>query len=350
MMEVMTTPAAATRRSDPTLVVDGVTVQFRVDGTGRFLRREQDTVLTAVDDISFALAPGTTLGVVGESGCGKSTLARAIAGLSKPTAGEIRLGPEVLGVRRDRATSRRIQMVFQDPVSSLNPRMTVGSMLAEILRVHRMVPRDQVRNRLRRLMEMVELPATVLEARPRNLSGGQRQRVGIARALAPQPEVLILDEATAALDVSVQAAVLQLLRNLQEELGLTMISISHDLGAIRGLCHDVAVMYLGRIVEMGPVADVLAHPRHPYTHALITAEPDLDNPRPPGAAGLPGEPPSPLRIPSGCAFRTRCSRAQDRCAQETPLLDPTVSHDQACFFPLESVGGVVSGTAEGGPR
>lgn len=315
------------RRADiEPLVVENLTVSFHIRG--------ESQRLTAVNDVSFTLRPGEVLGIVGESGCGKSTLARTVIGLAAASTGEIRLGAVPLGMRRDRALARRIQMVFQDPMSSLNPRMTVGRMLAEVLRVHRIVPRGGVRLRLEELMNMVELPPAVLNQRPRNLSGGQRQRVGIARALAPEPEILILDEAIASLDVSVQASVMQLLRSLREELGVSMIFISHDLGAVRGLCSRVAVMYLGRIVEIGPVGDVLHHPAHPYTRALIEAEPDLDHLRVPGSAGLQGEPPSAINLPPGCAFHARCPIARDSCVESVPKIETNQVHDQACFFPL----------------
>ena len=313
---------------DP-LVVDNLTVSFPIRGDSKRL--------TAVNDLSFTLRPGEVLGIVGESGCGKSTLARTVIGLGAASAGQIRLGAVPLGTRRDRALARRIQMVFQDPMSSLNPRMTVGKMLAEVLLVHRIVPRLGVRLRLEELMKMVELPPAVLDQRPQSLSGGQRQRVGIARALAPEPGILILDEAIASLDVSVQASVLQLLRSLREELGMSMIFISHDLGAVRGLCSRVAVMYLGRIVEIGPVEDVLRHPAHPYTRALIEAEPDLDRLRTPGSAGLQGEPPSAIDLPLGCAFHARCPIARDSCAESVPPLEIDQVHDQACFFPLTTM-------------
>lgn len=326
------------------LTLEDVTVRFRVAGS----RKRQ---LTAVNEVSLTLAPGEALGVVGESGCGKSTIARTVAGLATPTSGSVRLGATQLGRRRSPRFARRIQMVFQDPVSSLNPRMTVGAMLAEVLRAHRVVERSAIPARCEELMTQVGLPVEVLRQRPRNLSGGQRQRVGIARALAPQPEVLILDEAIASLDVSVQASVLDLLRGLRRELGVSMVFISHDLAAVRGLCSRVAVMYLGRIVEIGPVDEVLRHPAHPYTRALISAEPDLDAIRLPGLAGLQGEPPSAIDLPAGCAFRLRCPVARPACAEAVPLIDTALAHDQACFFPLTDTTGAAGAAAlEGSTR
>jgi oligopeptide/dipeptide ABC transporter ATP-binding protein len=307
------------------LVVDGLSVRFP-------LSRKQ--VLHAVTDLDVTLRRGEILGVVGESGCGKSTLARVIAGLQAPTAGMVALDGSRLGIRRDRATSRRVQMVFQDPASALNPRMTVGAMLEEVVRVHRLAGTGSVRARTEELVSLVELSPEVLTQRPRNLSGGQRQRVAIARALAAEPELLILDEAIASLDVSVQAAVLALLRRLRGELGVTMLFISHDLGAVRGLCDRVAVMYLGRIVEIGEAANVLNDPKHPYTRALIAAEPSLDDPTPPGASGLQGEPPSAVSLPTGCAFRTRCPRAQASCGDAVPPLEPVEGRAVACYFPV----------------
>lgn len=318
------TPTISTLTRTDRLVVDKLRVVYPVRGRQ----------LVALDGVSLAVEPGETLGIVGESGCGKSTLARVIAGLTTATEGSVRLGDEPLTRRRNRAQSRRIQMVFQDPASSLNPRMTVGSMLAEILRVHRIVPRSAIPNRLQDLMHRVELPPSLLQERPRSLSGGQRQRVAIARALSLEPDILVLDEAVASLDVSVQASVLTLLRSLRDDLNVSMVFISHDLGAVRGLCSRVAVTYLGRIVEIGPTAEVLARPRHPYTQALIAAEPDLDQPKRPGAAELRGEAPSPIDLPDGCAFQARCPRAQDTCASTIPPIDTSSAHDQACFFPL----------------
>jgi len=329
-------PTATTER----LTVDDLSVRFTVGHTGSLFRRTP-VVLKAVDNVSIALEPGSSLGIVGESGSGKSTLARAIAGLADPTEGTIRLGTTTLRSRRNRVLSRRVQMVFQDPASSLNPRRTIRSMLRELLLVHHMEKQSTVDARIEELVGMVELPTSVLDRRPRGLSGGQRQRLGIARALALKPELLVLDEPLAALDVSVQASVLILLRKLQAELGFSMIFISHDLGAVRGICTEVAVMYLGRIVEHGPVRDVLADPEHPYTRALIAAEPSLDNPRVPGSSGLVGEVPSPVNPPSGCTFRTRCPLAQPACASAPPALlayaTGRADHRVACFVANDEI-------------
>lgn len=316
------------------LTLSGLSVRFTVGRTGPVLRR-QPVVLTAVDDVDLVVDPGVSVGIVGESGSGKSTLARAIAGLADPTAGTIIFGSTPLRAHRDSVMSRRVQMVFQDPASSLNPRRTVRSTLRELLLVQQMCTRADVDARIEELVAMVELRPSVLDSRPRGLSGGQRQRIGIARALALEPEILILDEPLAALDVSVQASVLILLRRLQAQLGFSMVFISHDLGAVRGLCDEVAVMYLGRIVEYGPVAQVLSAPAHPYTRALIAAEPSIENPRPPGSSGLGGEVPSSIDPPSGCGFRTRCPIVRPECAQIRPELRVTNAsaphHRTACL-------------------
>ncbi len=236
-------------------------------------RRSQVTVLDGVD---LTVARGRSLGLVGETGCGKSTLAKVICGLLAPTAGQVLLAGTPLPVRRDPVTARRIQMVFQDPSSSLNPRRTVGGILTELLRVHGLRTGAAARDRAAELLELVELPADVLDRYPAALSGGQRQRIGIARALAVEPEVLLADEAVSALDVSVQATVLRLLARLRAELGLTLLFISHDLGVVRAVSDDVAVMSGGRIVEHAPVGRLFEAPVHEYTRALLAAVPRLD--------------------------------------------------------------------------
>src|SRR5712691_13106395 len=234
---------------------------------------EKADVLRAVDGVNLELAKGEALGLVGESGCGKSTLGRCIVGLYAPTAGEIRFGGAALQAKRERATRRRIQMVFQDPYSSLNPRMTVRQTLSELLRAHDMVPKAGTDARCRELLDLVGLGARSLSAYPRQFSGGQRQRVSIARALALEPEVLVADEPVSALDVSVQATVLNLLEELQQRLGLTLLLIAHNMAVVRHVCDRVAVMYLGRIVETAPVEDLFGNPRHPYTQGLLQAVP-----------------------------------------------------------------------------
>jgi oligopeptide/dipeptide ABC transporter ATP-binding protein len=316
------------------LEVRDLTVKFRV-GSALVARLKGDPIpdLVAVDDISFAVGRGESIGIVGESGCGKSTLAKAITGLEPPASGSIWLDGEELTMKRDRATRRRTQMVFQDPSSSLNPSLTVERTLAELLRVHRLVPKDEIEDRCADLMDLVELPRALLKSRPRSLSGGQRQRVGIARALALEPEVLIADEAVAALDVSVQAPILNLLNQLREELGLTVMFISHDLAVVRYVSDRVIVMYLGKAVEDRPAADLFDDPRHPYTKALMAAAPKFGVKKAPGESALKGEPPSALDLPSGCRFRPRCPLAAEICEQSEPELEgPADDQRAACHF------------------
>jgi oligopeptide/dipeptide ABC transporter ATP-binding protein len=326
---------AADEASVPVLSAAGIGVSFGVGSPLAARIRHEERVLRAVDGVDLDLRRGDALALVGESGSGKSTLALALAGLQRADRGVIRLDGRVLPARRSRADQRRIQMVFQDPYSSLNPRLTVGGMLAELLRVHHVVPRSQVESYSRELLELVGLGAEALPAYPRQFSGGQRQRVAIARALALKPDILIADEPVSALDVSVQATILNLLRDLRSELGLTLMLISHNLAVVRHLCDRVAVMYLGRIVEVAPTETLFSSPQHPYTRGLLAAIPRLTATIDDAPPAMQGDPPSPLRIPSGCRFRTRCPIAQDRCEQEDPALafsagDP--AHSAACHF------------------
>jgi oligopeptide transport system ATP-binding protein len=319
------------------LDVRGLEMQFPLrGGIGRKVRRQEPELLRAVDSVDLQIRRGEVLGLVGESGCGKSTLGRCIVGLYEPTAGEIDYAGEPLRQDRSRAERRRIQMVFQDPYSSLNPRMTVRQVLAELLRAHHMVPRDAIDARCRELLDLVGLPARALDAHPRQFSGGQRQRVAIARALALEPELLIADEPISALDVSVQATVLNLLQDLVAQLGLTMLLIAHNLAVVRHISDRVAVMYLGRIVEEAATDELFDNPRHPYTQGLLQAVPRLVPGHAPEAVAVAGDPPSPVDVPSGCRFHPRCPIAQEPlCSTADPLLaeGPLVrAHLAACHF------------------
>ncbi|SNR67761.1 ABC transporter ATP-binding protein [Puniceibacterium sediminis] len=276
----------------------------------------------AVRDVSLSLAKGETLGIVGESGCGKSTLGRMMLGLEPPTTGTVTFdGRDLSGYHgaERRRLARRMQMVFQDPFGSLDPRRTVGAQIADGLKTHDIVPPSEMQAEVTRLIEQVGLPSTAAQRRPHEFSGGQRQRIAAARALATRPDFIVADEPVSALDVSIQAQVVNLLMDLRRDLNLTMLFISHDLHVVRHLCTRIAVMYLGRIVEEGPAEKVFGTPAHPYTRALLAATPSL-HPRADDAADriLPGELPSPANPPSGCPFRTRCPIAEDACGRDVP--------------------------------
>ncbi|HST17922.1 MAG TPA: ABC transporter ATP-binding protein [Gaiellaceae bacterium] len=301
-------------------------------GLGRKVRGKQPEILRAVDGVDLELQRGETLGLVGESGCGKSTLGRAIVGLTDPTSGTVEYEGQALTAKRERAKRRRIQMVFQDPYSSLNPRMTVKQTLAELLKAHNMVPNNGIEARCKELLDLVGLGARALEAHPRQFSGGQRQRVSIARALALEPELLIADEPVSALDVSVQATVLNLLEELKEKLGLTVLLIAHNMAVVRHVADRVAVMYLGRIVEQAETDELFTNPRHPYTQGLLTAVPRLVPGRESQSTGVVGDPPSPIDLPTGCRFHPRCPIAQEPlCSSEDPVLGGN-GHVAACHF------------------
>jgi oligopeptide/dipeptide ABC transporter ATP-binding protein len=338
-------PAATADRpvTDPTMpMLDAkdLSVSFSLGSALAARLRHEARVLHAVDGVDMRIERGEALALVGESGSGKSTLARALAGLQRTDKGEIRLDGRLLPARRSRPDQRKIQMVFQDPYSSLNPRMTVGGMLHELLRVHHIVPRVEVEAYTRELLALVGLSEEAVHAYPRQFSGGQRQRVAIARALALRPELLVADEPVSALDVSVQATILNLLQDLRGELGLTLLLISHNLAVVRHLCDRIAVMYLGRIIEVAPTETLFAAPRHPYTKGLLAAIPRMTFPEAGEAPAVQGDPPSPLRIPAGCRFRTRCPIAQPICELEDPALtaqtaDP--AHSAACHFAFVTV-------------
>ena len=322
---------------EPLLEVRDVHMDFTItDSAVRRARRIPAEVLSAVDGVDLEIMRGEALGLVGESGCGKSTLGRCIVGLHAPTAGEIRYAGEPLHAKRARSERRRVQMVFQDPYSSLNPRMTVRQTLSELLRVHKMVPRSGIDDRCRELLDLVGLPPRALDSHPRNFSGGQRQRVSIARALALQPELLVADEPVSALDVSVQATVLNLLDELRRELGLTMLFIAHNMAVVRHVCDRVAVMYLGRIVETAETEELFSNARHPYTQGLLRAVPRLVPGRESESAAVAGDPPSPIDLPPGCRFHPRCPLAQAVCSEQDPVLaaggEDAEAHLAACHF------------------
>jgi peptide/nickel transport system ATP-binding protein/oligopeptide transport system ATP-binding protein len=302
--------------------------------------RRQIGAVKAVDGVSFDVLRGETLGIVGETGCGKSTTARLLVRLLDPTSGSVSFEGEDIGGRHKdelKALHREVQMIFQDPYSSLNPRKTVGSIIADPFAIHGMLKGDGERkNRVQELMDRVGLNPEHYNRYPHEFSGGQRQRIGVARAIALEPKVLVADEPVSALDVSIQAQVLNLLRNLQKEMGLTLIFIAHDLSVVRHMCDRVAVMYLGKVVELAPADALYTYPRHPYTGALLSAVPvpNPSNVRRERAL-LTGDVPSPANPPSACRFHTRCPKAQAKCSEdEPPLEDKGGGTQAACHYPL----------------
>jgi oligopeptide/dipeptide ABC transporter ATP-binding protein len=341
----MTTATATSTNGRPLLSLRDVRKHFPARAMGGPLGAQ----VLAVDGVSLDIGVGETLGLVGESGCGKTTLTRVVLRLEDLTDGEVIFdGRSLAGLSRRQmlAVRRDLQVVLQDPYASLNPRMRVRDIVAEPLITHHRVGRGRAGEREARrlvgeLLESVGLDAAVQDRYPHEFSGGQRQRIGIARALALEPRLVVCDEAVSALDVSVQAQILQLLRRLQRERGLSYLFVSHDLSVMRQIAHRIAVMYLGQIVEIAPTEELFTNPRHPYTQALLSAapiaDPELERQR--RRVVLAGDPPSPVDPPSGCRFRTRCPLAQDACAESRPPLDVqgTPEHRAACFFPVDSI-------------
>jgi oligopeptide/dipeptide ABC transporter ATP-binding protein len=320
------------------LSVKNIVKQF---GVGNALPWSRRGVIHAVDGVSLDIDTGETVGLVGESGCGKSTLARVILLLDRPESGEVLFeGADVLHATGagSGAYRRHVQMIFQDPYSSLNPRVTVGEAIVRAWRInHGVVPQPQWRDRAKELLQLVGLQPERVDWYPYQLSGGQRQRVAIARALAVNPSLVVCDEPVSALDVSVQAQVLHLLRDLQARLGVSYLFISHDLGVIRRIAQRVVVMYLGKVVETGTVSQVFERPGHPYTEALLSAIPAIDFTRGKTKTHrlLQGDQPDPINMPAGCRFRTRCPKAAAVCAEREPVLAPlgAAEHRAACHFP-----------------
>ncbi|MBC7737249.1 MAG: dipeptide ABC transporter ATP-binding protein [Candidatus Saccharibacteria bacterium] len=310
--------------------------RFRV---GSRFSRQGLRIVQAVDDVTLQVMPGETLGLVGESGCGKSTLARCLSRLYDISEGKLVFdGTDIstLSPRAMQPIRQKIQMVFQDPYASLNPRRRVQDLIAEPLRIHLSLSAAEITARVAQLLDQVGLSADHAQRYPHEFSGGQRQRIGIARAIALEPKLVILDEPVSALDVSVQAQIVNLLADLQERLSLTFVFVAHDLSVVRQVSTRIAVMYLGSIVELGQADDIFTKPAHPYTQALISAVPNAHNATTTRKRiVLTGDVPSPISPPSGCRFHPRCPIARDRCRTERPLLLPHDTRSVACHFPLE---------------
>jgi oligopeptide transport system ATP-binding protein len=329
----ITMPDTNKNADTPLVEVRNLVKHFPITG-GVFMR--QIASVKAVDGVSLDIRPGDTLGLVGESGCGKSTLGRLILRLEEPTGGDVLFhGESILGYGKEkmRALRQQMQIIFQDPFSSLNPRKNVAHIVGEPLFVHGMTNRREREARVLELLNVVGLKRDQMRRYPHQFSGGQRQRIGVARALALNPKLIICDEAVSALDVSIQAQVINLLQDLQEEFGLTYLFISHDLSVVEHISDRVAVMYLGKLVEMADSDSIYKTPLHPYTQALLSAAP-VPNPRKKSnRTVLPGDVPSPINPPSGCRFHTRCLYAKDICSKESPhLKEVRENHFVACFF------------------
>ena len=338
----MTTPAAK-----PLLRVTGVKKYFPIT-RGIVIQKKVGNV-QAVDGVDLDIYPGETVGLVGETGCGKSTLARVITKLHEPTAGKLEFdGEDYTHYSRMemRPLRRRMQIIFQDPYASLNPRKTVGSIIGDPYRIHQTVPKHQVKPEVQQLMELVGLNPEHYNRYPHEFSGGQRQRIGVARALALTPELIVCDEPVSALDVSIQAQILNLLGDLQKEFRLTYLFIAHDLSVVRHVSNRVVVMYLGKVAEIAPRADLYRNPKHPYTGTLLSAVP-IPDPKKANSRGriiLQGDVPSPINPPSGCRFHPRCPKAQfPICSEQEPVLEELApGHRAACHFPLTGPGDLSS--------
>jgi oligopeptide transport system ATP-binding protein len=325
--------------TDVLLEVDEVTKHFPI--TEGIVFKHEVASVRALDGVSLQVRRGETLGIVGESGCGKSTLARVMMRLLEPTSGSVVFdGQDITRLSQQglRPVRRQLQMIFQDPYASLNPRKRVGFIVSEPLEVHGIGTESERKRRVQDLLEVVGLNPEHYNRFPHEFSGGQRQRIGVARALALNPKLIVADEPVSALDVSVQAQILNLLKDLQTEFGLTYVFIAHDLSVVRHISDRVAVMYLGKLVELSQSRDLYAGPRHPYTGALLSAVP-IANPRRGRSRRsfvLTGDVPNPINPPSGCRFHPRCPRARDSCAADEPALETRApGHEAACFFPLE---------------
>ncbi len=329
-----------TSQGNPLIEVKGLKMHFPI--TRGFPIPRVVGAVQAVDDVSFAIRPGETLGLVGESGCGKTTVGRALLRLYEPTAGEVYFeGREILRLPPNEFLPyrRKMQMIFQDPYASLDPRMTAADIIGEALDIHNLASGKERMERIYHLLDLVGLLPEHANRFPHEFSGGQRQRIGIARALAVEPRFIVADEPISALDVSIQAQVVNLLEDLQEELGLTYLFIAHDLAMVRHISHRIAVMYLGRIVELADSDKLYDRPMHPYTLALLSAAP-IPDPKVETSRQrilLEGDPPSPVNPPPGCRFQNRCAYVQDRCREEDPKLTPVEDgHSVACHFPLHA--------------
>ena len=319
--------------NDGLVVVNNLTKRFPIKGG--ILGREVASV-NALQGVSFTIKKGETLGLVGESGCGKSTLGRCVLRLIEPTSGEVFFnGQNVLGMGGEelRLIRRKMQIIFQDPFASLNPRMTVGSIISEPLRIHGLAKGPDATKRVLKLLDLCGLRAEAINRYPHEFSGGQRQRICIARALAVEPEFIVCDEPVSALDVSIQAQIINLLQDLQKELKLTYLFIAHDLKVVEHISNRVAVMYLGKIAELAPGDDLYAHPRHPYTQALFSAIPMPDPRGKRQRIILQGDVPSPIAVPPGCSFHPRCPVAKDNCKRDVPQLEAkSGEHLASCWY------------------